>query len=61
MIMIGLSTVVRIGNSTIYGNQTGVSADSGGAVQSFKNNQIFGNGTDGTPLDAVPGVTGNLQ
>jgi hypothetical protein len=27
-------------------------------VQSFKNNMIVGNGTDGTPLPAVPGPGG---
>jgi hypothetical protein len=31
-----------------------VSAVAGGTVQSFKTNEIFGNGSDGTPLAAVP-------
>jgi hypothetical protein len=48
---------VYIGNSTIFANDVGVT----GTVQSFKNNQIIGNGTDGTPLPAVPGATGGLQ
>jgi hypothetical protein len=56
----GANSHVYIGNSTIFGNDVGVSAEAG-TVQSFKNNQIFGNGTDGTPLPAVPGATGGLQ
>jgi hypothetical protein len=42
---------VRIGNSTITGSATGVA----GNAQSWKNNQIFGNTTDGTPITQVPG------
>jgi hypothetical protein len=53
----GANSHVFFGNYTIFGNDTGVSAVSGGTVQSFKNNQIFGNGTDGTPLAAVPGYS----
>ena len=56
----GANSHVYIGNSTIFGNDVGVSAEAG-TVQSFKNNQIFGNGSDGTPLPAVPGATGGLQ
>jgi len=43
---VGASTV-RINNSTIFGNQTGVGG--GGTLRSYKNNAINGNGTDGTP------------
>ena len=50
----GASTVL-IGGSTISGNTTGVS---GATLQSFKNNQIGGNGTDGTPITAFPGPGG---
>jgi hypothetical protein len=56
----GANSRVYIGNSTIFANDVGVSVQSG-TVQSFKNNQIIGNGTDGTPLPAVPGATGGLQ
>jgi hypothetical protein len=45
----GAGATARIGGSTIMNNITGVS----GAVQSFKNNQIVDNGTDGTPITAV--------
>jgi hypothetical protein len=44
-----------IGGSTVVNNGTGVAAISGGTVYSFKNNQIGGNSTDGTPLTAYPG------
>jgi hypothetical protein len=43
-----------LGGSTIAANATGVS-NAGGTLQSFKNNEIGGNGSDGTPITAVPG------
>ena len=36
----------------------GVSADTGGFLQSFKNNHTAGNGTDDTPIGAFPGAGG---
>jgi hypothetical protein len=57
----GASSRVFINDSTIFGNDMGVSVVSGGSVLSYKNNRINGNVTDGTPLAPVPGVTGNLQ
>ena len=54
----GGNSIVRIGDSTIVGNAVGVSAVSGGTVQSFKENHIAGNGSDGTPLTAFPGPGG---
>jgi Right handed beta helix region len=45
----GAGATVRIGGSTIAGNSTGVS---GATLQSYKNNQIGGNTTDGTPITA---------
>jgi hypothetical protein len=51
----GAHAVALIGGSTIVNNVTGVSATNGSIVYSFKNNQIGGNGTDGTPLTAYPG------
>jgi hypothetical protein len=53
----GANAVVLIGSSTISLNGTGVSV-TGGTVQSFKNNQIAGNTTDGTPITAFPGPGG---
>jgi hypothetical protein len=57
----GANSVVFLNDSTIFGNQTGVSAVSGGSVMSYKNNRINGNSTDGTPLNAVPGYSGTGQ
>lgn len=51
----GSGSIVRIGNSTITGNATGVGTSNSGTLQSFKNNQIGGNATDGTPVTAFPG------
>src|SRR5262249_7515664 len=45
-----------IGSSTVTGNGTGVSAS--GTLQSFKNNQIANNTTDGTPINPFPGPGG---
>jgi Right handed beta helix region len=45
----GAGASVKIGSNTITHNVTGVS----GSAQSFKNNQIVDNGTDGTPVTAV--------
>jgi len=53
----GAGTIAFIGNSTVVGNGTGVSA-AGGILQSFKNNQIAGNVTDGTPINPFPGPGG---
>jgi hypothetical protein len=52
---LGSGVNLQIGNSTITGNSTGVT---GPGIFSFKNNQISGNATDGTPL---PTVSGGLQ
>jgi len=46
----GAGATLRLGDNTITNNVTGVA---GTGVQSFKNNQIVNNGTDGTPLTAV--------
>jgi hypothetical protein len=53
----GAGAIAIIGNSTVTNNGTGVS-NTAGTVQSFKNNQISGNSTDGTPLSAFPGPGG---
>jgi hypothetical protein len=45
---------VTLGNSTITGNANGVS---GSTLKSYKNNQISGNSTDGTPITAVTGYS----
>jgi len=50
----GAGASVVMGNSVVYANGAGVSQVSSGTVQSFKNNEIFANGADGTPLSQVP-------
>jgi hypothetical protein len=50
----GAGAIGRIGTSTVTNNGTGVS-NTAGTLQSFKNNQISGNATDGTPITAFPG------
>ncbi|MFD2058775.1 right-handed parallel beta-helix repeat-containing protein [Mesorhizobium calcicola] len=52
------SAIAFLGESTIFGNVTGASNTGSGAVQSFKNNMISGNVSDGTPLAAFPGPGG---
>jgi hypothetical protein len=54
----GTNTLVLLGSSTATGNGTGVLAQSSGQVLSYKNNQINGNTTDGTPVPAVSGTGG---
>jgi hypothetical protein len=52
----GAAATVRIGNSTITGNATGAAAQSGGILQSYKNNAINGNTvSNGIPITEVPG------
>jgi len=53
----GGSAVAIIGNSTVTGNNFGVN-NQGGTLQSWKNNQIGGNNSDGTPITAFPGPGG---
>jgi hypothetical protein len=46
----GANSLVRINNSSISGNVTGVASSGGGVVHSYRDNAIDGNGTDGTPI-----------
>jgi hypothetical protein len=48
----GTGGQLRLGENTITHNVTGVS-NVGGTLQSFKNNMIVSNGSDGTPITAV--------
>ena len=41
------SGIVRVGQSTITGNATGWQAINGGQIQSYGNNNVSGNTTDG--------------
>jgi hypothetical protein len=56
----GAAATLLLGGNTIANNITGV-ANFGGTLQSFKNNQIALNNTDGTPIAAVPGYSGTQQ
>jgi hypothetical protein len=56
----GAAATLLLGGNTIANNITGV-ANFGGTLQSFKNNQIALNNTDGTPITAVPGYSGTQQ
>ena len=49
----GPLSIVRIGGSVIGGNVTGVSSANGATLQSYGNNQIDGNSTDGT-IGTIP-------
>jgi len=46
---IGARATVRMGNSTVTGNATGLTAGSSGVIASYGTNKIDGNGTDGAP------------
>ena len=54
----GAGAVAVVGGSTVVNNGTGVGVGGGGVVYSAKNNQIYGNDVDGTPLTAYPGFSG---
>jgi hypothetical protein len=57
----GSNSRVFLKDSTIFGNNTGISVVGGGSVQSLKTNFIFGNNIDGTPIPAVSGYSGGAQ
>jgi hypothetical protein len=59
-IVSGAAATLKLGGNVITNNVTGA-ASSGGTLQSFKNNMIIDNGSDGTPITAVPGYSGTLQ
>jgi hypothetical protein len=49
----GQKTTVLLGNSVITGNTNGAYVTNGGTMESYKDNQINGNTTDGTPITAL--------
>lgn len=49
----GATAEVRISDSTVTNNGTGLSAVNGGQLISFQNNAIFGNTVDGAPTKSV--------
>lgn len=52
------SASIFLTDSIVFGNAVGVGKSGAGVVQSLKNNSIFGNINDGTPLPAFPGPGG---
>jgi hypothetical protein len=53
----GSGATIRIGSSVVMGNtNVGVLASNGGTLLSYKNNQVDGNGNNGTPITPVGGV-----
>ena len=44
---VGAQAIFRVGSSVITGNAFGLNVVSGGLIQSYGNNQLNGNGTDG--------------
>jgi len=56
----GGAVTAMLGNSTITGNATGVSAPAG-TLYSFNDNQIAGNTVNGTRIAPFPGPGGPLQ
>src|SRR5262245_20904622 len=47
------TAIVRVGQTTITANGTGWQATNGGLLQSYGNNNVSGNGTDGTLTSTV--------
>jgi hypothetical protein len=45
---VGPNALIRMGSSVVTGNGTGVSASGGALLQSYGNNQLDGNGVEGT-------------
>lgn len=54
----GPSGSVRLSNSTVFGNRTGIITQGGGALISFGNNRVSGNGTNATtaPTSTTPSL-----
>jgi hypothetical protein len=50
----GADAAHRIGANEIFGNATGLVEGFGGAILSFGDNYIAGNGTDGAPTSTIP-------
>jgi len=47
------AAIVRVGQSTVSANGTGLQPTNGGQIVSFGNNNVGGNGTDGAPTSTV--------
>jgi len=49
----GTGATIRIGDSTVTGNNTGLSTNTGGTIASYGTNKVNGNGTDGAPTSTI--------
>lgn len=49
----GRAAVIRLSNSIVVGNGTGLDVANGGSIVSFGNNAIVGNTTNGSPSDTL--------
>jgi hypothetical protein len=49
----GAGTNIQIGDSTVTGNLLGLSATDGAAIQSYGNNKVDGNGSNGAPTSTI--------
>ncbi|PWW03467.1 hypothetical protein DFR52_101148 [Hoeflea marina] len=50
----GTAGTVRMSNSNVTGNSTGMQTVNSGKIQSYGNNHVDGNGTDGAPTSTIP-------
>jgi hypothetical protein len=49
----GLAKLI-LSNTQVFENANGLQKDANGQIQSFSNNKVFGNGTDGAPTGTTP-------
>ena len=49
----GAGATIRVGDSTVTGSNSGLSAGSGGAIASYGTNQVNGNVADGNPTSTI--------
>jgi hypothetical protein len=49
----GATATLRLSNSNVFANATGLSAINGGSIISYNNNRLRGNTTDGSPTTTV--------
>ena len=50
----GANARVRLSNSTVMNNPTGLAVTAGGLIESFGNNRVYGNVVDGAATGTVP-------
>jgi hypothetical protein len=50
----GSGVILRVAHSVVTGNGTGVNTSVGGTIQSYGDNDINGNTTDGSPTATIP-------